>query len=56
MLYNAKTLSERLAQHTKDYKQGKTLDFEQIFKDCEAAASTIKSLRANKHTQKRKAQ
>ena len=56
MLYNAEILSERLAQHAKDYKQGKTQDFEQIFKDCEVAANMIKSLKTSKHTKKRKSQ
>lgn len=56
MLYNAEILSERLAQHAKDYKQGKTQDFEQIFKDCEVAANMIKNLKTSKHTKKRKSQ
>lgn len=55
-LYNAEALSERLAQHAKDYKQGKTQDFEQIFKDCEVAANMIKALKRSKHTKKRETQ
>lgn len=56
MLYNAEVLSERLSQHAKDYKQGKTQDFEQIFKDCEVAANMIKRLKISKHTKKRETQ
>lgn len=56
MLYNAEILSERLSQHSKDYKQGKTQDFEQIFKDCEVASNMIKSLKTSKRTKKRKSQ
>ena len=55
-LYNAEALSERLAQHAKDYKQGKTQDFEQLFKDCEVAANMIKVLKRSKHTKKRETQ
>lgn len=56
MLYNAEVLSERLSQHSKDYKQGKTQDFEQILKDCEVAANMIKKLKTSKHTKKRESQ
>lgn len=56
MLYNAEMLSERLTQYAKDYKQGLTQDFEQIFKDCEVAANMIKNLKSSKQTYKRKAQ
>lgn len=56
MLYNAEALTERLSQHTKDYKQGKTQDFEQIFKDCVVAANMIKKLKISKHTKKRETQ
>lgn len=56
LLYNAEVLSERLAQHSKDYKQGKTQNFEQIFKDCEVAANMIKALKRSKHTKKRETQ
>lgn len=56
MLYNAEALSERLSQHAKDYKQGKTQDFEQICKDCEVAANMIKRLKISKHTKKRETQ
>lgn len=56
MLYNAEALSERLSQHAKDYNQGKTQDFEQIFKDCEVAADMIKRLKISKYTKKRETQ
>lgn len=56
MVYNAEALAERLSQHAKDYKQGKTQDFEQIFKDCEVAANMIKRLKISKHTKKRETQ
>ena len=56
MLYNAEILSERLAKHAQDYKQGLTQDFEQVFKDCEVAANMIKRLRTSKHTKKRETQ
>ena len=56
MLYNAEALSERLAQHAKDYKQGKTQDFEQVLKDCEVASNMIKALKRSKHTKKRETQ
>ena len=56
MIYKAEVLSERLSQHSKDWKQGKTQDFAQICKDCEVAANMIKKLRANKHTKKRETQ
>jgi hypothetical protein len=32
---------KRLWQHNKNYKQGKTQDFEQVFKDCLAAADML---------------
>jgi hypothetical protein len=32
---------KRLWQHNKNYKQGKTQDFEQVFKDCMAAADKL---------------
>ena len=56
MLYNAEILSERLSQHSKDYKQGKAQDLAQICKDCEVASNMIKKLKTSKRTKKRKAQ
>ena len=56
MLYNAEILSDRLSQHSKDWKQGKTQDFAQICKDCEVAANMIKALKRSKHTKKRETQ
>ena len=56
MIYKAEVLSERLSQHSKDWKQGKTQDFSQVCKDCEVAANMIKKLKTSKHTKKRETQ
>ena len=54
-MIKAETLIEKLNKHVSDYAEGKTQDFEEVFKDCKMAADMIGVLRSSKHTQKRRA-
>lgn len=54
-MIKAETLIEKLNKHVSDYAEGKTQDFEEVFKDCKTAADMIRVLRSSKHTQKRRA-
>ena len=38
---NTEAIIKRLWQHNKNYRQGKTQDFEQVFKDCLVAADML---------------
>ena len=56
MIYKAEELIEKLNKHVSDYAEGKTQNFEEVFKDCKYAADMIKTLKTSKHTQKRRRQ
>ena len=56
MIYKAEELIEKLYQHANDYAEGKTQNFEEVFKDCKLAADMIGVLKSSKHTQKRRRQ
>ena len=56
MIYKAEELIEKLNKHASDYAEGKTQNFEEVFKDCKLAADMIKTLKTSKHTQKRRRQ
>ena len=55
-MIKAETLIEKLNKHVSDYAEGKTQDFEEVFKDCKLAADMIGVLKSSKHTQKRRRQ
>lgn len=56
MIYKAEELIEKLNKHASDYAEGKTQDFNEVFKDCKLAADMIGVLKSSKHTQKRRRQ
>ena len=56
MIYKAEELIDKLYQHANDCAEGKTQNFEEVFKDCKIAADMIKTLKTSKHTQKRRRQ
>lgn len=56
MYVKAEELIERLYQHEDDWAEGRTQNFSEVCMDCKLAADMISTLKASKHTQKRRRQ